>query len=67
MLELLRLVFINTAHAQVTTTASFTTYLINQFYDLFWTPFGAWALFALGIAIAMMIWRRIRGTARSPR
>lgn len=54
------------AHAQATTTASFTNYLITQFYDQFWTPFGAWAILALTIAIAMMIWRRIRGTARRP-
>lgn len=66
MFDLIRALLISTAHAQ-TTTETFTTYLISQFYSVFWTPFGAWALFALGIAVAMMIWRRIRGTARSPR
>lgn len=65
MLELLHNLLVNTVHAQ-TTTESFTTYMIEQFYGIFWSPFGAWALFALGISIAIMIWRRIRGTGRRP-
>lgn len=49
-----------------TTTASFTTFVIDQFYAQFWSPFGFWVLFSLVIAIAMMVYRRVRGTARRP-
>lgn len=65
MLEFVRSLLISSVYAQ-TGPESFTNYLIAQFYTVFWTPFGAWAIFALGIAVAMMIWRRIRGTARRP-
>lgn len=65
MLEVIRALLVSTVHAQ-TTTESFTNYMITQFGNTFWSPFGAWALFALGISIAVMIWRRIRGTGRRP-
>jgi len=64
MLQLLHLL-VPTAHAQ-TTTSSFTTYMIGQFYSLFWTPFGAWAVFAIVIAIVVMVVRRLRGQGRRP-
>jgi len=57
-----------TANAQTTTTTQeFQTYLVETFESSFWNAFQGWALFAIGIAVAMMIFRRIRGTARKPR
>ncbi len=69
MLELLYSPFlINIAHAGYnSSTEETTTFLVAQFGTAFWSPFGIWAVFALGIGIAMMIWRRIRGTARRPK
>lgn len=55
-----------TEYGTPTTTESFTRYVIDTFYAQFWSPFGIWAIFAIVIAVAMMIWRRVRGTARRP-
>jgi len=46
----------------------FTSYMaLTGFENQFWGPFGGWILFAISIAVAMMIFRRIRGSARRPR
>lgn len=56
--------------ANASTTSEHANYFISEtitgWGDTFWSPFGAWAVFALTIGIAIMIWRRIRGTGRKP-